>query len=385
MFESLAVAVKEAAGSDLGSCTDGELGEMAVELAGLRSMLDAFEARVASAFDARKGWAADGARSAAAWLARRTREPKAACGAQVRAGRAEAMMPEVIAAWQAGELCQAHVARLVRAHNARTAEAFGRDEAMLVGFARDLTYAQFDRAVGYWELAADPDGADESEMRRRGRRRFDLARSVDGMVAGSLLLDPVSGEIFLNEMQRLEKELFEDDWRAAREALGREPLAHELGRNGPQRRADALTAMALRSATMPNDGKAPKPLLTLVLGAPAFQHLCQLESGQVVAPAAVVPWLADAEVERVLFDGSPDRPLSVSYRRSFTGALRRLLQVRDQTCYFDGCDEPAYRCEVDHIQPWSEGGITAHWNGRLACGYHNRRRNQRPPPDDDDD
>jgi hypothetical protein len=45
------------------------------------------------------------------------------------------------------------------------------------------------------------------------------------------------------------------------------------------------------------------------------------------------------------------------------------------------CDEPAERCQADHIIPYSLDGLTVQENGRLLCGFHNRLRNQRPPPD----
>jgi hypothetical protein len=143
--------------------------------------------------------------------------------------------------------------------------------------------------------------------------------------------------------------------------------------------ADALVEMARRSGTVAG-GRAPKPLFTAVLGSDHFAHLCQLASGQVLPPSALLPWIGAADLERVLFDGGPSRVIDVSYKRSFTGALRRLIEVRDQFCYHPSCDVPAEECQGDHIEPHSQGGITAQWNGRLACGHHNRCRNRPDPP-----
>lgn len=56
---------------------------------------------------------------------------------------------------------------------------------------------------------------------------------------------------------------------------------------------------------------------------------------------------------------------------------------RDRWCYHDYCDTPATRCQIDHIEPFSAGGLTAQDNGRSACGAHNRHRHRRPPPDPD--
>ena len=76
--------------------------------------------------------------------------------------------------------------------------------------------------------------------------------------------------------------------------------------------------------------------------------------------------------EVVLFDG-PSTVVSVSNKRLFTGALRRAIEVRDRHCQHpSGCDEPADRCDVDHIVPASRGGPTSQGNGRLECKVHNR-------------
>lgn len=128
------------------------------------------------------------------------------------------------------------------------------------------------------------------------------------------------------------------------------------------------------------NGKAPRPLFQVLLGAESLAHLLQLASGQVVSPAALLPWLDDAEFERYLFEPLRQRVISVSYRRSFTGALRDLIQVRDRTCFHRTCDAPAHRCQIDHIEPWAAGGVTAQENGRAACAFHNRSRHRRRPP-----
>jgi len=75
--------------------------------------------------------------------------------------------------------------------------------------------------------------------------------------------------------------------------------------------------------------------------------------GQVLPPAAVAPWIDDADLERILFDDTASRVIDVSRKRTFQGALRRLIEVRDQTCFHPMCDLPADRCEIDHIEPWA--------------------------------
>jgi 5-methylcytosine-specific restriction endonuclease McrA len=92
-----------------------------------------------------------------------------------------------------------------------------------------------------------------------------------------------------------------------------------------------------------------------------------------------VPWVDDAMLESVLFDGR-STVVSVSRRRTFTGALRRAVQVRDRRCrHRSGCDVPARQCDVDHIVPAALGGVTSQFNGRLLCATHNRHPELREP------
>jgi hypothetical protein len=40
-------------------------------------------------------------------------------------------------------------------------------------------------------------------------------------------------------------------------------------------------------------------------------------------------------------------------------------------CAFPTCNQPGYRCEYEHIEPFAEGGSTCRRNGALACRRHN--------------
>ena len=44
--------------------------------------------------------------------------------------------------------------------------------------------------------------------------------------------------------------------------------------------------------------------------------------------------------------------IEASHRRNFTGAVRRIIEARDQHCQHNsGCDTQASRCDIDHIHP----------------------------------
>jgi len=51
-------------------------------------------------------------------------------------------------------------------------------------------------------------------------------------------------------------------------------------------------------------------------------------------------------------------------------ALKKWLEVRDETCTFPGCRRSAKRCEVDHSVEWQHGGETDALNLSHLCSYH---------------
>jgi hypothetical protein len=337
-------------------------------------------------FDASGEWAADGAKTAAAWLAWRCRIPQQSARRMVRLGRAcRDQLPVAGAAWRAGDVDAAHVALLAAARTERTAEVLARHEQMLVGQASTLRFSHFQRALAYWSQLADPDGADDDAERLHEDRRFDISTTFQGAVVGDLLLDPVSGAIVTGELRRLDQELFDADWAEAKARLGRDPAVTELRRSPKQRRADALVEMATRSATPNNKGRRPAPLFSVLVGYETFAgRICQLANGTVVAPGALVAHLGEVDIERVVFDG-PSRVIDLGERRRlFTGGTRRAVQVRDQECFDRTCDEPAEHAQIDHIIPWATGGPTTQANGRVACGFHNRQRHARRGTQDDE-
>jgi hypothetical protein len=58
-----------------------------------------------------------------------------------------------------------------------------------------------------------------------------------------------------------------------------------------------------------------------------------------------------------------------------TAALADLVRVRDVTCRFPGCRQPAGRCDLDHVVPWPTGPTTAD-NLAALCRHHHRLKHQ---------
>jgi Domain of unknown function (DUF222) len=351
----------------------------------IQSRLESFVTESTTAFEVSEEWAADGAKTAPAWIATRCRIPRAAAKRRVRLGRALRHLPETADAWRAGAIGTDAARAIASARRHRTESSMARDEAMLVAQAAEMGFEDFYRALSYWKQLADPDGADAADEDRKASRNVFLEASFSGMWLGQMTLDPVSGTIVSNELNRLEHDLFEADCAEAKERLGRPARLDELARTSAQRRADALVEMATRSATAPADGIRPAPLFSVFVGYEALHgRICELENGTVMAPSALIAWMDSAYFERAIF--SLGNRVDVSVRaRLFTGGTRRAIELRDRICTHPYCYEPAENCQADHIETYAEGGRTTQDNGRLLCGFHNRLRNQReqrqrPPP-----
>ena len=372
---TLAGAIDELLGVEPQVFADGDI---VLALHRQLERLQALVTRATAGFDSAHEWENDGARSAAAWIAHHRGLPTWVTRRRVCQGRALRHMDLTEAAFGAGDINEAHVEVLVRARAKAGAAAFEEAEEMLLGYARDLRYGHFLRAVSYWLQVIDPDGTDRDDEALHAARRLHLSRGFYGSWVLDGQLDPAAGAAVAKVLKAIEEELFETDWAEARARVGEKVCAADLARTPAQRRADALVEMARRAAASPPGSRLPEPLFTVLVGYETFAgRICELADGTVVAPGSLLRWMDQAWVERVVFD-SPDRVRNVGLRRRiFTGATRRAVEVRDRECFHDYCDVPAEDCEIDHVVPWAAGGPTVESNGRPACRYHNRHRHRR--------
>jgi hypothetical protein len=380
-----AVASLDALASlDLDAMVSDELTDAVMCAQRLRGKLDVAEGRVLARWDSLGEWRPSGAKTAAAWLAWKQRIPVGVARQRLRHARAIRELPLIKQAWVAGEIDRSHVTTMLGVRTARTEKAFERDHHILVESARSVGFIDFKAHCDRWERIVDADGAERNAEDDHNARELHLSRSFGGMWFGKITLDPISGEIVHTTLQLIERELFEADWAAAKERLGREPTILDLARTPAQRRADALVEMAIRARTAPADGRRPAPLFNVLVGYETFAGpLLELFNRTVITPGTAARYLTEADIERVVFD-SPSRVIDVgATRRFFTGALHRAVEVRDRQCFHPSCDESPLFPQIDHIHESSKGGPTIQSNGRLACGFHNRWRNNHPDHEPD--
>lgn len=353
-------AIKALHQLDSDTVTDAELHELVVAVQRERARLGAVAAKLLGRWDRRGVWAADGSRSAAARLARETSCATSSAKVELRRARQLASMPATAAAVTDGRLSLDHVDLLGRANRPWRNAVFADHEQALVDECAKLRFAEAARVVAYWCQRADAEAAEEEGRLRHDAAGLHASTTLDGDVELTGRLDPVGGAILMTELDRLERELYLADEREG------------IVRSRSQRQAAALVEMAKRSATAPEHGRRPRPLFTVLLGDDSFTTMCELANGTVIAPGQLVPWLGAAERETMLFDGKTT-VISVSQRRTFVGAVRRAIEMRDRHCQHpSGCDVRADRCDVDHIVPFPISGETSQFGGRLECPPHNR-------------
>jgi hypothetical protein len=359
-IDELAGVIDSLLDVDPAGLTDDELHELVTTIQRQRHRLAAVAAEAISAWDRRMVWADNGARSAATRLANDTSASTSSTGIEIRRARQLRSMPATAAALAAGDLSPDHVDLLAKANRPWRNASFADHEATLVEQCKVLRFYDARKMVDYWCVRADADAAEDRAERQRNAAHLDVSSTLDGTVVINGLLDPIGGSIVSDELTRLERELYLADQRDG------------VTRTSSQRRAAALVVMATRSATAPAGGRRPRPLFTVLVGDETMSQLCELSNGTVVTPGSIFRYAGDAELEVVLFDG-PSTVVSVSHRRTFTGALRRAVQVRDRHCqHTSGCDVPADDCDIDHVVPHAADGPTSQFNGKAECHPHNR-------------
>ena len=201
----------------------------------------------------------------------------------------------------------------------------------------------------YWLQLADPDGSERAAGDQHGRRRMHVSHSLGGWCYGEFGLDPIRGAIVDDTIGAVYDELFRTD--SPKPVSGSDGNPPSPNWPAPPNNAAPTPSWRRRPepASPPPTARRPAPLFTILVGYETFAgRVCELANGTVITPGALVPYLHDARIERVVFDG-PSRIIDVGEARLFTGALRRAIQVRDRFCYHDYCDVPAHRCQIDHI------------------------------------
>lgn len=105
-------------------------------------------------------------------------------------------------------------------------------------------------------------------------------------------------------------------------------------------------------------------LLGLAKDAGVTQH------GVRLSPADLRRRLCNAEVLPMVLDSESQILDLGRTERYFPEYMRQAILARDGGCLVPGCTVPPEHCEIHHLKPWSEGGLTRIEDGTPVCGSH---------------
>jgi Domain of unknown function (DUF222)/HNH endonuclease len=316
-------------------------------------------------WDAAEEWKADGALSAASWLAHRGPTTRADALRVVQTARHARTHERTAKVLEAGDVSVPHVEMMAMAAFQRE-EVFAREEDELIELAAAQRPEQFRVTMCQWrnradEQLANSDGFNASERcYLRGKPRLGSLVKVDG--------------------------LFEaDGWAtilAALRPFERPDAVPSMSpRSGGRRLADALVELAAQSPGGKAGGGRVRFAADIVIdyetlmriaNRDLLSRICDIEGLGPIPLAMAERLLCDCAVGRVLMRGQSE-VLDLGRRTEVVSrAQRRALARRDKHCRFPGCDRPVRWSDAHHLMHWIRGGPTDLDNLVLLCRRHHK-------------
>jgi Domain of unknown function (DUF222)/HNH endonuclease len=284
-------------------------------------------------------------------------------------------LPELAAAFGAGEVSRRHVEVVTDRATPERAEMLRGVEHELVDYARISTPRELRAVVRRMTDAFDGDGGAEADEAEHAKNTVSVSLLAGrGVLSGDL--DAESTEIVATALDaELEARAPPDE-----EPRDRRPI--------PQRRADALVAICRLYMASRTDGPGPRrgrTHVSVVADVGALTGITdellaalRIEAAHVgqVSIATLERLTCDCKLSRILMDG-PSQVLDVGRATRTVGtALWNALVARDQHCSHPGCTRPPAYCEAHHIVHWSKGGPTSLANLKLLCWEHHRKHHR---------
>ena len=137
----------------------------------------------------------------------------------------------------------------------------------------------------------------------------------------------------------------------------------------------ACTANAAeRGPTATRDGR-PMSVLHLFVSHDAYERghtqpgeICEIQGGGPIPVSTARRLSSDAIVKALVVKGT-DITRVVSLGRTIPAALATAKRAERRTCAIEGCEVERH-LELDHNEPWAQGGPTSHENLDWLCHHH---------------
>ena len=185
--------------------------------------------------------------------------------------------------------------------------------------------------------------------------------------------------------------------RAAIDTAAHDPaVAGDCAATAGERRAEAFAALVLGhvqinaqievlvplAALCDDDGDRDGGLAASAPGPRTGASSAALPDGTLVGWESVLAMVDDptvrVQLRRLTIDPRTGTAIDLGRSRyEVSEPLRRWISARDRTCRFPGCRRRATACQVDHIDPWDEGGRTDAANLQALCTRHHQLKTHR--------
>lgn len=305
-------------------------------------------------------WSAEqaAARSLVAEVSCLLRMPKGSADRLLAESRAIASrLPGTRQALERGEISYRHAQVLIDQASTLPVAAQADFEAAVLPAARSLTVPQFERKARRARENAHPESITVRHQRSLADRTAYLSAAPDGMASLTLYAGVDSVTAAFHRATDLALSLQGPD----------EP------RTLAQLRADALVDLLIDGVTSAGVGKGIRATVNVTV--PVMTLMDRTEGpGYLEGYGPIDPDMARrlaagaAGFTRLLTHPETGIVLSVGRDRYKTPKhLKRWLQIRDETCRFPGCNQPATHTEIDHSLDWQFGGLSAHDNLANLC------------------
>lgn len=186
--------------------------------------------------------------------------------------------------------------------------------------------------------------------------------------------------------------------RSAIDAAAQDPmLTGAVAATAGERRAEALASLVLGQAQVTAQIDVLVPLASLCgtgtgagtgAEAGAADHAGGVDGSATLPDGTLIGWesalrMVDdpavrMQLRRLVVDPQTGTAIDLGRSRyAVSDPLRRWISARDRTCRFPGCRYRATACQIDHIDPWDDGGPTDAGNLQALCTRHHQLKTHR--------
>ena len=279
--------------------------------------------------------------------------------AKTAAGLAE--MPKLAESLAEGAITVEHAAVAVAAAAKTSAEQVEDELSKLAETSSVDAFAEQSRR---WVNRNQPDDGAELYQQQRHNRLFKHWVNEAGMGVLLAELDPTSYQQAVKAINVEYDRMWRDDG-------GRDGTPDDV-RTTPQRLADAFVAL-ISDPGRRGPGSTRMQLIAVAdierLRSDNPTGVAEIVGGEALPQTVLERLMCISTVTGVVFDGK-GQPIWVGRDRRFpTEAQIKAIIARDRHCRGTGCTAGPERCEIHHIVPWEEGGLTDIDKMCLACPH----------------